>query len=722
MAALLAKAERIKTARGLVASPFSHRLAPLLWASFLLLRVDGWGLFDGVPLRSLEASALAVVLWLYAFGRPLAGGAWLPAVLLAFKIAAGAVLVPQGFVATYYANASWTPPYERSPEYPWSDYTRIDRTLQFDSPAGPHLPLYFFNDNTRFNYYGEGNPGRGELPFSVQWEGDLWSSSALDTAFVVRGQGLEATLLVDGEIKLTKDAVDEHARGAIPLPPGWVHLTVRIAAPSGRARAFEISVDRDGTVQPLGQPGVYTRALSASRLRWDRGVRFISRSIDIALLALIAWCATTTLARMMRTLVTHGVRDLARPSVAKAWLAVGFVAAFSDSLAFARLVDGRLLLLSGGNDMLTYETFARDISINGPLMLLGQPRGHAEPFYFQPLYPYFLAAAHLLFGEDAFGVFLFQRLGLWISLFALGSSTRLLFSNLAAVSAVVAGGLFMYLKVLRWSGVQLSEVLFIPLVCLSLRSAIVLASGVGTRAAIATGLFGGLATLTRSTFAIAWAVALPLASAVRRTLGISSRAVLLSGLVLVTVLGLATLRNAVAARRFVPLATSGSVVLLLGNPPPPGTPAHEGQPHALFRWLGLDERTKRVAEGALHQPTAFAANLVRKALYTLGFFGAYVPGTGWSPILVMTWSAALFGLVGRRHAFARDARGLMQWLPAVFAASHFVAVTVFVPYVYADRLILPFYVLLIPYVGACFDLMTRAVSAPSTAPEAQAVG
>src|SRR4029453_4784931 len=272
-----------------------------LWVGFLLVRIDGWGLLDGVPLRSLEASALAGVLWLYAFDRGLPGGAWLPAVLLTVKIVAGAAVVPQGFVATYYANASWTPPYERSPEYPWSPYTRIDRTLQFGSPEGPHLPLYFFNDNTRFNYYREGDAGRGELPFSVQWDGDLWSPSASETAFTVRGPGIDATLLVDGRIRLTKEARHERIMGPIALAPGWAHLTVRIAAPQGRARAFEITVDRDGTAQPLGQPAVYTRALSSGRLHWDRGIRLISRGADIVLMAFIAWCATAALARVMRT-------------------------------------------------------------------------------------------------------------------------------------------------------------------------------------------------------------------------------------------------------------------------------------------------------------------------------------------------------------------------------------------------------------------------------------
>ena len=40
----------------------------------------------------------------------------------------------------------------------------------------------------------------------------------------------------------------------------------------------------------------------------------------------------------------------------------------------------------------------------------GQPLGQGEPFYYQAFYPYFLAAAHALFGEGMFGVVLVQRL------------------------------------------------------------------------------------------------------------------------------------------------------------------------------------------------------------------------------------------------------------------------------------------------------------------------
>src|SRR5206468_2352574 len=65
-------------------------------------------------------------------------------------------------------------------------------------------------------------------------------------------------------------------------------------------------------------------------------------------------------------------------------------------------------LLSGGNDWLAYETFARDIAFNGPLMTAGKPLGQGEAFYYQPLYAYLLTPLHLLLGESVYGVLVAQ--------------------------------------------------------------------------------------------------------------------------------------------------------------------------------------------------------------------------------------------------------------------------------------------------------------------------
>jgi hypothetical protein len=73
------------------------------------------------------------------------------------------------------------------------------------------------------------------------------------------------------------------------------------------------------------------------------------------------------------------------------------------------------------------------------------------------------------------------------------------------------------------------------------------------------------------------------------------------------------------------------------------------------------------------------------------------------------WSVALLGLLARRDAFASSAAALAAWLPALMAGSHFAAVTIFVPHVYGDRLVLPFYVLIVPYVGAAIALLFTAI-------------
>ena len=405
---------------------------------------------------------------------------------------------------------------ERSPEYPRRGLTRIDRTLQFDMPAGPHLPLFFFNDNTRFNYYQPEQPGRGELPFSIEWSGYVIADVAADETLAMRGRGLEAVLMIDRQPVLRKAETDQVQQVTVSIPAGPSRVTVRVAAPHGRARSFEVTTDAAGHVQSLGAPLVYSREISLDRVKWDRRLRWLTLATDCVLLAVLAWSAVVALSQTVWTLLVAGVRPPMAASTVGSILTLAVLAAFTDALVFARLVDGRLLLLSGGNDMLTYETFARDIATAGPLMLLGAPPGEAFPFYFQPFYPYFLAAGHLLFGEDYFGAFFFQRLGLWLSLIVMTSITRRLFGDLAALGAALSGGLFIVLKLLHWSSVQLSEVLFIPVICFCLQQLIALARGSGSGMAIAAGMLGGVATLTRSSLGVAWLFLLPFIWIVRR--------------------------------------------------------------------------------------------------------------------------------------------------------------------------------------------------------------
>ena len=179
--------------------------APLLWTAFVLLPVDGWGVFDGVPLGVVDVIVLVAIWVAWAIARKV-DGIRLGAIALVLKIAAAPLLLEHGFSASYFANPTFTPPIERSTEYHARDVTRIDRRLSFGRDGAPDLPLFFFDD-FRFNFYQRGEPRRGELPFSVAWDGYAWvEEGERERPFHLKGSAVEASLELDGATVLTMPA------------------------------------------------------------------------------------------------------------------------------------------------------------------------------------------------------------------------------------------------------------------------------------------------------------------------------------------------------------------------------------------------------------------------------------------------------------------------------------------------------------------------------------
>jgi hypothetical protein len=171
---------------------------------------------------------------------------------------------------------------------------------------------------------------------------------------------------------------------------------------------------------------------------------------------------------------------------------------------------------------------------------------------------------------------------------------------------------------------------------------------------------------------------------------------------------LALVRNWIVAHKFVPISSEGSVVLFLGNPPPDMTiPAEH---HTQYDRLGLDLYARAVVEYARQQPRALVRGLGRKALYTLGWFERLHPGAGTSAFYIATWMAALAGVVALW--WLRPAPPLaVLVIPLLVAASHFAAVVLFLPDVYGDRLIMPFYMLIVPYAVVPIIAIMRRVRA-----------
>jgi hypothetical protein len=656
-----------------------------VWAAYVVLPAEGWGLFPGRPLGLLATATLAVLCWL-AFARRSALP-WLAiAAALALKVSLGlTAIVPRGFSARYYANANFAGPAERGTEPADSSFTRTDHRLRFGVEGEADVPLAFFNDETRFNFYREGDPDRRTLPFSVAWQG-YWrvTSSAPETLYVVSPSG--AAELSVGSAMSVRIPAGERWTGVVTLPPGYYRVNINWSVPQGGARQLDAGRVVGGRDQPFDDQVVFRRRATALALAADRVVRTVGTIVDAGL---IAW-----LLAQLAISITGAYRRLRHRFNPHDALAFAWLLGIADALVAAIPMLGRMITLSGGDDWLSYETRARDTGLHGVLMTGGAPLGHGEPFFQQPLYPYFLAACHWIFGDDLFGVCFVQRLFVIATVVAIWRTAVLLFDEAAGLAVLVTAVVVVFEKFAPWSNILLTEVLFVPLVCLWMYTLVRFAAAPSRAGAVAAGMVGGLATLVRSSLLLGWAGVVP-ALAVsmgwhRRRLG--WLALFVMTMILVT--STATIRNWVVAHRFVLVSSEGAVVLFVGNSPPPLTIAADRK--ARYERLGLDPRVQAVVEYARQQPREFSRGLWRKAQYTLGWFDAMRPQAGTSWFYVVTWLAALIGLA--YLPWIRSSRPApILLIPLIVALTHFAVVVVFQPHVYADRLLMPFYMLIVPY-------------------------
>jgi len=116
--------------------------------------------------------------------------------------------------------------------------------------------------------------------------------------------------------------------------------------------------------------------------------------------------------------------------------------------------------------------------------------------------------------------------------------------------------------------------------------------------------------------------------------------------------------------------------------------------------LGFDPYVQMVVEYARQSPALFREGLRKKAAFALGWFGALRPGTPASTFYIAAWAAALGGvlLIAIGPLWLPRA-GSAALIPLALALSHLAVLVVVFPSVYGDRLLLPFYALLAPYIG-----------------------
>jgi hypothetical protein len=431
----------------------------------------------------------------------------------------------------------------------------------------------------------------------------------------------------------------------------------------------------------------------------------IARTIfDVAALAFVGITVLVSLWRIVRSMFAPAADGDRRRQAMAVFLAI----AFADALRFAWPWSQRVMLLIAGDDTATYETFARDILFNGILMSGGKPLGHGEPFYYQAAYPYFLALEHIVGGEFMFGVVLIQRLlAIWAIVKLVEIAIRFTSERAWIVALPIAAG-FMWWKFSTISAQPLNESLFVPLIVATVAATIRLCDDPRLRHGLWTGIIAGVAAITRSTAVPAWLLTLPMAWLTLRGHRSRTRLMAITLASFIAVFSLITIRNWIVAGVFAPTPTEMGITLRGGNEPPAGLIVKPDRAAAYAR-LGMNEHTAVVVEYAIQRPLAFAANIGRKLLFVLGFYEPYAPGWGYSPVYIATWLSAIAGLL----LSIRYRRGEI-WpllIPAIVSIVQFAAIVVIYPK--GERLMVPCYVVLIPYSAAAawFALNRRSSEA-----------
>jgi len=654
---------------------------------------DAGGIVHGLPLGPVEAAALLMVAWLAAIGARLPG-APVVAILLASTLATAAIPGEGGFRARYFAGASAAGAHERSTEFPDAAFTRIDRELDF-RVGEREFPLPFFNDNSRFNFYKAGEPNRRQLGFAVRWSG-LWWVDAERIRIYVDAPGASGDVFIDGaEVLSLEPSGGSPAVAEVALTAGWHRLDVAFSSPYGSVRTFSSGIVDGESLVPFDGSMVVTQQIRGWQMTSARVLRRIKTAADIALIAGLLCVFLINLARAVRGFLQPAAPDDARGKLTQVkWMFAAVAAA--EAIVFALPWWRQNMVLIGGDDTMTYEGYARDILFNGILMNGGLPPGQGEPFYYQAFYPYFLAAAHALFGESMFGPVLLQRLLAALAIWKLVDIAAAFVGARVWTVALPISAAFVAWKFWPIAAQPLNESLYVPLLVVTAASLIRTCHEPRRRSALASGVLSGLTTITRSTALLSWVVVWPacwFAMKGRTHRGAATAAIVALTLAVFSVIAI---RNWIVAGVFVPSPTGMGITLLGGNEPPDSVDLDLTPRAAFYREYRISEPTALVIEYAINRPALFLQNMGRKALFALGFYEPYAPGWGYSPVYIAVWTTAMAGLVLLlRERRAAPLNAVAYALPALIALTQFVAVVIVYPK--SERLIVPIHTLLVPY-------------------------
>jgi hypothetical protein len=435
-----------------------------------------------------------------------------------------------------------------------------------------------------------------------------------------------------------------------------------------------------------------------------RVLRIARTACDVAALAWVFGCVTLAIGRRVGALRLPATDRERRQQVMALFAALVAIDAWRVAWPWAT----RVMMLVGGDDTLTYETFARDILFNGILMSGGKPLGQGDPFYYQAFYPYFLAATHAVTGEFLFGAVLAQHLLAGYAIFKLVEITIRYTADRAWIAALPVATAFIGWKFWHIADQPLNESLYVPLLVASAAATIRLCDHADAKGAIWSGILSGFTTITRSTALAAWAVVWPAVWVANKNKPERARLFAMLITSFLAVFSLVAVRNFIVAGVPSPMPTEGAITLLGGNEPPPGLTMDPGR-QQIYERLGISDLATPVIEYAIQEPGLFTLHQARKALFVLGIHEFYAPGWGYSPVYILNWIAAMAGIwlvVNRRQGSV-----WITLIPALIALTQFIAIVIIYPK--GERLIVPVHIMLVPYTAAAvwFALNRRSSEA-----------
>jgi hypothetical protein len=536
--------------------------------------------------------------------------------------------------------------------------SRVDRRIDFD---GNQFNLPFYNDFVRYgSVWGTTRRDVGD-PFQVLWTGYLRVDATGALPIAVRCRG-SLFIKVDGSAVEADDCPNGTIRTR-PLVEGEHQIDVQYIKPRN---LVPLATVVPLTPSPITPSPLWPKTARRQAIQGKVGGTLAACTCGLVLVAVFLAYAPVGGALQ---LVTEGYGRL----VALVIFAGLLVVAVQTAVPFR----GVTTFLWAGDDPIAYESFGRDIALNGLLNSNGAAIGHGTPFYFYPFYPYALALAHRLFGDDL-GAAVFLNGVCIASLVLLGWA--LVWRRLPGWAAALGAGLLGGFCLRYYHGYTITaftDDFYVPLVFLTIWASVAAVRRWSLPRWFVAGVLAAFAAATRPSF-----MTYPGVLAVFVLIGWRSRdlwsrlrAAVSLGAGFLVGLSPFTIRNWIVARRFVLLVSSWIQIPYFLVAPDEPNPTHAVS--------GLREALYQAFQMFAAHPTQVIVVELRKLGFTLGLLTLGPAGEVAHPEFLLVSLLFVLAIAVRRVP------RVQAFVLCAFAVSHIAAMILAAPWTYGFKTILP---------------------------------